>query len=200
MTSHIGIKAVALATLGSIGLAVAPAQADIITGKQAKEICAKGDMGPTTPYGEFPQETAAKKIVFEWNCMTMVERKVKQAFEKYVDKNWCDHGHLVTKGQNRCGSYEEAIAFFSRFAATPLQDTDTLEFPIMSSVNGDHVTMYGAGVDIFRVANGKLTDHWDASPAKAISFKDKPAGMADWIMGGMKGQMPGSTPPAVPAK
>jgi hypothetical protein len=60
------------------------------------------------------------------------------------------------------------------------------------------VTMYGTGVDIFRVVNGKITDHWDASPAKAIAFKDKPTDMADWIMGGMKGPMPGS--PAQPAK
>lgn len=196
MTLYPGIKQVALITLGLACIAGSAAHAAVITGKQAKELCAKVDVGPTTPYGEFPQEAAAKKIVFQWNCMTMVDRKVKEAFEKYVDKQWCDHGHLVTKGQNRCGTYDEAIAFFSRMAATPLKDTDTLEFPTMGSVNGEMVTMYGAGVDIFRVVNGKVTDHWDASPAKAISFKDKPAGMAEWVMGGMKGPMPGSTPPA----
>ncbi len=183
-----------LLTLGSLVLTTQPALADKITGKQAKELCAKGDTGPKTAYGEFPEETAAKKIVFQWNCMTMVERKVNEGFEKYVDKNWCDHGHLVTKGQNRCGTFDEAIVFFNRMAGAPLKDTDVIEFPLQSAVNGDHVTMYGEGVDIFRVVNGKLTDHWDASPAKAISFKDKNAGMADWIMGGMKGPMPGSTP------
>jgi predicted SnoaL-like aldol condensation-catalyzing enzyme len=190
------IKTVCLLILSSAALISSAAHADMLTGKQAKALCAKGDVGPTTPYGEFPEEAAAKKVVFQWNCMTMVERKIKEGFEKYVDKQWCDHGHLVTKGQNRCGTFDEAVQFFSRMGAAPLKDTDMLEFPVQSSVNGDHVTNYGAGVDIFRVVNGKITDHWDASPAQAISFKDKPAGMADWIMGGMKGPMPGIPVPA----
>ncbi|MGC3982000.1 MAG: hypothetical protein QM808_12125 [Steroidobacteraceae bacterium] len=193
MKLHPSYKLLAALILTSVAMTTA-AHADMITGKQAKEICAKGDTGPITPYGEHPRETAAKKVVFQWNCMTMVERNAKAAFEKYVSKDWCDHGHIVTKGADRCGTVEESIAMFVRMGGTPLKDTDKLEFPLQSSVNADHVTMYGEGVDIFRVVNGKITDHWDASPAKAISFKDKPAGMAEWIMGGLKGPMPGSTP------
>lgn len=171
-----------------------PAAADMITGKQAKELCAKGDTGPITPYGETAEEKAAKKIVFEWNCMIMVERNVKAAFDKYVSKDWCDHGHLITQGKKPCGSIEETLPMFTRFGTGQVKDADMLEFPVMSAVSGDHVTMYGAGVDIFRVVNGKITDHWDASPPAATSLKGHDPRFPDWVMGGMKGPMPGVNP------
>ena len=42
----------------------------------------------------------------------------------------------------------------------------------MASVDGEMVTMYGAGVDVFRVVNGKITNHWDASPGKSVVIKE----------------------------
>ena len=188
--------AVAAACAQGLVLAATPAlvHADQITGAQAKALCARGDMGPTTPYGETAAEKAAKKVVFEWNCMTMVERKPREAFDRYVSKDWCDHGHLITQGKQECGSIEGTIRMFQRFGSQPLKDTDTLEFPLMSSVDGDHVTAYGAGVDIFRVVNGKLTDHWDASPPAATALKGHDPKFPDWVMGGMKGPPPGINP------
>lgn len=179
-----------VALLAGVGFSHGLVQAEQITGERAKEICAAGDTGPVTSYGEFPEETAAKRIVFEWNCAMMVERNVEAAFERYVAEDWCDHAHMVTRGENRCGTYEETMALFARMNSEPLEDDEIIEFPTQYMVNGDHVTVYGAGVDIFRVVNGKLTDHWDASPTRAISFEDKPEGMAERIMSGQMFQGP----------
>jgi predicted SnoaL-like aldol condensation-catalyzing enzyme len=161
-----------------------PARAELISGARAKQICATHDVGKLTPYGELPEEAAAKRTVFEWNCMTQVERKPKEAFDKYLSPNWCDHGHLVTHAKKPCATREETLVFFARMNSQPLADTDMIEFPTMASVDGDHVTMYGAGVDIFRVVDGRITDHWDASPPDAISLKAHPPGTAERVMRG----------------
>lgn len=175
--------------------AATSAHADMITGKVAREICAKADVGPETPYGETREEAANKRVVFDWNCMTMVERKPKEAFERYVSKDWCDHGHLINKLQKPCGSVQETLVMFNRLGGgKPLGDDDQLEFPLMSSVNGAMVTMYGAGVDIFEVRNGKIVAHYDASPPRAIALKAHDPTFPDWVKGGMKGPPPGNNP------
>ncbi|MFT3905666.1 MAG: hypothetical protein QM718_05120 [Steroidobacteraceae bacterium] len=133
-------------------------------------MCQAGDVGPVTPYGELPGEVAAKKVVFAYNCLALVDGKVREAFEKYVSRDFCGHGHLLTKGVKSCGSYDESLANFERMAKQFSQG-DTLELPTMASVNGEMVTMYGAGVDIFRVVDGKITDHWDASPPAQALIK-----------------------------
>jgi predicted SnoaL-like aldol condensation-catalyzing enzyme len=183
--------------VGAILLAVSlvpAAHADRITGAKAREMCAKSEVGPLTPYGETAEESAAKKVAFEWNCMVEVDRKLKEAGEKYVSKDWCDHAHLITKGKRKCGTWADTMVLFGRMGTAPVKDTDVIEFPVMSSVNGDHVTMYGAGVDIFRVVNGKLTDHWDASPPLAVSLTAHDPRFPAWVMGGMKGPPPGNNP------
>jgi hypothetical protein len=153
-------------------LCASAVHADMIPGAQAKALCAKGDMGPTTSYGETPQETADKKVVFEWNCMVFVDRKVDEAFAKYVSKDWCDYGHLINHMKKTCGTREETMAMFRRMTSAPLGDKDMVAFPPQATVNGPMVTVYGEGVDIFEVRNGKLVAHYDASPTKAVSFKD----------------------------
>jgi hypothetical protein len=73
--------------------------------------------------------------------------------------------------------------------------------------------MYGEGVDVFRVVNGKITDHWDGSPPATVTIKAHPPGTAERVMsglgppgpGGAQGpgsmQSPGATPTgAAPAK
>jgi hypothetical protein len=113
---------------------------------------------------------------------------ISGAFEKYVAKDWCDYGHLINQMKKLCGSFNEAIAFFSRFTGKPLADTEMIEFPLMSSVNGPMVTMYGTGVDVFEVRHGKIVAHYDASPMKGITLKDKlPEHLPPWVPGSSRG-------------
>lgn len=130
-----------------------------------------GDVGPATPFGETPAEAAAKKIAFEWVQMNMVLRQPQQAFEKYVSTDYCNHGHLSTGGQRDCAGYQETYERWVRNWSAPVKPGEKVELPVMASVNGEMVTMFGEGVDIFRVHNGKLTDHWDASPPAEYTAK-----------------------------
>jgi len=176
-----------------------PANADMIPIEQAKAMCARGDTGPRTVYGETKDEAAAKKIMVAWTCMTLVQGKVKEAFELYVSKDFCDHSHMANAGLKPCSNYEEVERMFTRMSVMMVHD-GKIEFPTSAVVNGELVTQYGAGVDSWRVHEGKITDHWDASPAVAVSlsahdqsFSDRmqkqidlgvrlpggPAGMAD---------------------
>jgi predicted SnoaL-like aldol condensation-catalyzing enzyme len=143
--------------------------ADEIPISQAKSMCASGDFGPRTAYGETKDEAASKKLVFEWACMTLVDGKVKEAFAKYVSRNFCDHSHMVTAGLKPCGDYAETETAFEGMSKM-LVKNGRIEFPIQGTVNGEMVTQWGAGADIFRVHAGKLTDHWDASPPASITM------------------------------
>ena len=128
-------------------------------------------VGPVTPYGELKGEAAAKKIMFEFVFMNMIERKPAEAFEKYVSKGYCNHSHLSTKGVKSCADYEATKARWVNNWSKPAQPGEKVEFPQYATVNGEMVTMYGAGVDIFRVHDGKITDHWDASPPAEVDVK-----------------------------
>jgi len=65
--------------------------------------------------------------------------------------------------------YEEVERMFTRMSVMMVHD-GKIEFPTSAVVNGELVTQYGAGVDSWRVHEGKITDHWDASPAVAVSL------------------------------
>lgn len=136
-------------------------------------IIKKGDTGPVTAFGETQAEQLSKKVMFDWVYLMMVDRKPQEAFAKYVSKNYCDHGHLAA-GMNRdCASYEETLKSFMRYAR-PLKSNEKVEIPTMAAVNGEMVTMFGDGIDIFRVHSGKITDHWDASPPAAWNTAGPP--------------------------
>jgi predicted SnoaL-like aldol condensation-catalyzing enzyme len=158
----------ALAAL-SILCTVHTARADMIPIEQAKALCDRGDTGPRTVYGETKDEAAAKKIMVTWTCMTLVQGKVKEAFALYVSKDFCDHSHMANAGLKPCSNYDEVERMFTRMSVMMVHD-GKIEFPTSAVVNGELVTQYGAGVDSWRVHDGKITDHWDASPAVAVTL------------------------------
>lgn len=133
----------------------------------------QGATGPITAFGETPAEAANKKVLFDWVYMMMIARKPQEAFEKYVSKSYCEHGHLAA-GMNRdCAPYDETLKSFMRYAR-PLKPGEKVEMPTMAAVNGEMVTMFGDGIDIFRVHDGKITDHWDGSPPAAWNTAGPP--------------------------
>lgn len=156
-------RAIVLSGLAVSVAMVGMATADEIPIEKAKAMCASGDVGPRTVYGETKEEATAKKIAFQWACMVLVDGKVKEGFEKYVSKDFCDHSHMANAGLKPCASYEETLKLFNGMASM-LKKNGKIEFPVVATVNGELVTQYGVGADIFRVHDGKLTDHWDASP------------------------------------
>ena len=81
-----------------------------------------------------------------------------------------DLDSLSTRGRRDCVGYDEALADAMKRSRRP-KIGDRIEAPTMATVDGEMVTMYGRGVDIFRVHDGKITDHWDASPPAPIRVK-----------------------------
>ena len=147
-----------------------PAAAHQVKTVKAKEMCAQGYVGPRTVYGETKEEKEAKRIQYAWYCLGVVNGKADEAFEKYVAKDVCDHSHMANAGLKPCSSYDDMLKMFRGMGAM-MSKGESLEFPIYSTVNGDLVTQYGEGVDIFRVKDGKITDHWDASPPADVALK-----------------------------
>lgn len=195
----LSVTAAAVIALLSIIDTTTTAHADALPKAQALEACKTASFGPETPYGETAAEKAAKHTSFVWNCKTMVEGKTDEAFEQYVSKDFCDHSHLVTSGQKDCGDFATTRQSFQRMAKQ-FGSGPTIEVPVMATVDGEMVTMYGEGVDIFRVHDGKLTDHWDASPPAEVTIHAHAPGFTAWVLGDRKGPPPmvkGSVPAVV---
>lgn len=205
MKSAVMMALAALITAGTIHTAAA----DMIPIEQAKAMCDRGDTGPRTVYGETKDEAAAKKIMVTWTCMTLVQGKVKEAFERYVSKDFCDHSHMANAGLKPCSDYAEVERMFTRMSKMMVHD-GKIEFPTSAVVNGELVTQYGAGVDSWRVHEGKITDHWDASPAVAVtlsahdkSFSDRMQKQIDLgvrLPGGPEGMADPNAPAGPPPK
>lgn len=134
----------------------------------------KGDVGPVTVFGETPAEAANKRVMFDWVYQVIIERDPKGAFDKYVSKDYCNHGHLATRMERDCVGYDETLRSWLERYGKPLQPGQKVEIPRMATVNGEMVTMFGDGIDIFRVHEGRITDHWDASPPAAFSSAPPP--------------------------
>ncbi|HTP38460.1 MAG TPA: hypothetical protein VMI92_02680 [Steroidobacteraceae bacterium] len=137
---------------------------------EARALCASGDVGGRTPFGETAQESANKKVAFDWACLTFVEHKPREAFARYVARDFCDHSHMSNGSGAACTNYEDSIKLFSSMDGNS-QHKGTLQFPDFSSANGELVTQWGPDADIYRVHDGKIVEHWDAAPPGTITLK-----------------------------
>jgi predicted SnoaL-like aldol condensation-catalyzing enzyme len=108
-------------------------------------------------------EPGAKNMVTAFYKMTFYDHKVAEAFKTYVGASYKQHNPLVPDG------IEPSVAFLSkRFETNPqaineikrvIADGDLVAVHVHSRLNdGDRGR---AIVDIFRVENGKIVEHWD---------------------------------------
>jgi predicted SnoaL-like aldol condensation-catalyzing enzyme len=105
----------------------------------------------------------AKAMVVEFYRMAFQQHRVQEAFDRYVGPTYTQHNPGVPDGA------AATIRFLStRFQQTP-QATSAIKQVI---AEGDLVALHvlstsgpddrgRAIVDIFRVANGKIVEHWD---------------------------------------
>ncbi|MEA2835344.1 MAG: hypothetical protein QOG66_3546 [Methylobacteriaceae bacterium] len=108
-------------------------------------------------------EQSAKEMVTAFYKMTFYDHKVAEAFKAHVGATYKQHNPLVPDG------IEPSVAFLSkRFDTNPqaineikrvIADGDLVALHVHSRLNdGDRGR---AIVDIFRVENGKIVEHWD---------------------------------------
>jgi predicted SnoaL-like aldol condensation-catalyzing enzyme len=106
---------------------------------------------------------SAKEMVIAFYKMTFYDHKVADAFKAYVGPTYKQHNPLVPDGA------DASIAFLSkRFETNPqaineikrvIADGDLVAVHVHSRAND--ADRGRAIVDIFRVDNGKIVEHWD---------------------------------------
>jgi len=109
------------------------------------------------------QLEANKRIIHEWHELAIDQRKPEEAVAKYIGPNYRQHNPGATDGP------ESFIETVKRFA----QNFPDLRMePKRIVAEGDYVVLHShlilkpgdrgmAVVDIFRLENGKIVEHWD---------------------------------------
>ncbi|GAC1332853.1 MAG: hypothetical protein NVSMB26_13110 [Beijerinckiaceae bacterium] len=108
-------------------------------------------------------DTAAKEIVVAFYKLVFYDHKVAEAFRTYVGASYKQHNPLVPDG------IEPSVAFLSKRFETNPQAINEIKRVI---AEGDLVAVHvhsrlndadrgRAIVDIFRIENGKIVEHWD---------------------------------------
>jgi predicted SnoaL-like aldol condensation-catalyzing enzyme len=104
---------------------------------------------------------ANKKLVVDFYRTVFIEKRVVEGFERYVAPEYVQHNPLLATGR------EPAVKFLSsRITRESISDIKRVV------AEGDLVVLHvhsranlsdrgRAVVDIFRVANGKIVEHWD---------------------------------------
>jgi predicted SnoaL-like aldol condensation-catalyzing enzyme len=109
------------------------------------------------------QLEANKRIVREWNDLAINQRKPEEAVARYLGPHYRQHNPGAADGP------ESFIGFVKRFAQT---FPDFRVEPKRIIAEGNYVVMHShlipkpgdrgtAVVDIFRLEDGKIVEHWD---------------------------------------
>ena len=124
-----------------------------------------------------PATEANKKLAVDFFNRVLVEKKPQEGFDKYAGKNYIQHNPVAGDG------HAPAIKFLTDWFAKNPRAVIQIKRVI---AEGDLVAIHHhmrtspevrgmAAVDIFRVENGKVVEHWDVvQPIPEKSANDHP--------------------------
>ena len=104
---------------------------------------------------------ANKKLVVDFYRTVFIEKRVVEGFERYVAPEYIQHNPLLATGR------EPAVKFLSsRMTRESISDIKRVvaegDLVVLHVHSRTNISDRGrAIVDIFRVANGKIVEHWD---------------------------------------
>ena len=113
---------------------------------------------------------ANKKLVVDFYRVVFIEKRVVEGFERYVAPGYIQHNPLLASGR------DAAVKFLTtRITRDSISDIKRViaegDLVVLHVHSRNNLTDRGrAVVDIFRVADGKIIEHWDviqAVPAKS---------------------------------
>jgi predicted SnoaL-like aldol condensation-catalyzing enzyme len=122
--------------------------------------CASGERAQADA-SRLASSAANKKMVVDFYRTVFIEKRVVEGFERYVAPEYIQHNPLLATGR------EPAVKFLStritREAVTDIKrvvaEGDLVVLHVHSRTN---LSDRGrAVIDIFRVADGKIVEHWD---------------------------------------
>ena len=122
--------------------------------------CASGQRAPADG-SRLASSAANKKLVVDFYRTVFIEKRVVEGFERYVAPEYIQHNPLLATGR------EPAVKFLStlvkRESVTDIKrvvaEGDLVVLHVHSRAN---LSDRGrAVIDIFRVADGKIVEHWD---------------------------------------
>jgi len=123
--------------------------------------CASGERGAQADASRVASSAANKKLVVDFYRTVFIEKRVMEGFERFVAPEYIQHNPLLATGR------EPAVKFLStrvtRESVTDIKrvvaEGDLVVLHVHSRTN---LSDRGrAVIDIFRVANGKIVEHWD---------------------------------------
>ena len=133
---------------------VVVALAALVTG------CATGERAKTD-VDRLGSTAANKKLVVDFYRTVFIEKRVVEGFERYVAPEYVQHNPLLATGR------EAAVKFLSsRMTRESISDIKRVvaegDLVVLHVHSRTNISDRGrAVVDIFRVANGKIVEHWD---------------------------------------
>lgn len=104
---------------------------------------------------------ANKKLVVDFYRTVFIEKRVVEGFERYVAPEYVQHNPLLATGR------EPAVKFLSsRMTRESISDIKRVvaegDLVVLHVHSRTSISDRGrAVVDIFRVTNGKIVEHWD---------------------------------------
>jgi predicted SnoaL-like aldol condensation-catalyzing enzyme len=126
--------------------------------------CASGERAQADA-SRLSSTAANKKLVVDFYRTVFIEKRVVEGFERYVAPGYIQHNPLLATGR------EPAVKFLStlvkRESVTDIKrvvaEGDLVVLHVHSRAN---LSERGrAVIDIFRVADGKIIEHWDVIQA-----------------------------------
>jgi predicted SnoaL-like aldol condensation-catalyzing enzyme len=131
----------------------------------------------STAFAADPATEANKKLAVDFFNLVLVQKKPQEGFDKYAGKTYIQHNPVAGDG------HAPAIKFLSDWFAKNPKAIIQIKRVI---AEGDLVAIHHhmrtspdvrgmAAVDIFRVENGKVVEHWDVvQPMPEKSANDHP--------------------------
>ena len=111
------------------------------------------------------QVEANKKIIREWHEIALDQRKPEEAVAKYIGPHYRQHNPGATDGPE---SFIKTVQWFAQNYPDFRMETKRI------IAEGDYVVIHShlilkpgdrgsAAVEIFRLENGKIVEHWDVA-------------------------------------